>query len=563
MSFIKKEQCVTPWNVEGAIVDGKITNIDYTRLIEKFGTNYIDDTLLERFERLTGKKLHRLLRRGPSSSSMHLGHMVPFLFCKWLQDELTLEDTRQYAKENAKDIIACGFDPDKTLIFADTYSISGAFYHNIVRVSNKCKATFGFKEEIYSDSIGKYHFVSIQAAPSFSNSFPNIFGTRTDIPCLIPMAIDQDPYFRLTRDVSDRLGYLKPSLIHTKFFPSLQGHGTKMSGSLEHTAIYMSDTVSQIKNKINKYAFSGGGATLEEHIKKGGNPDLDVSFTYLMYFLENDDELEKIRCDYSSGKMLTSELKAITIKVLQDFIIGFQEQLALVTDDIIFKTNVLFYLILLMMDTEHSVFNVMGQDFVIKELGKGSYGIVWPFAAKNVQDGTYSRVAIKKITNIFSKKMLAKRALREIMLLTHFRNHKNITTLYDMDIINPSTFNELYLYQELDLDANQFKHTSAQNYIRGLSIVPKISYSKIFPYANPNALDLLNRLLTFDPDDRISCENALEHPYLVIWHDPKKEPVCSKQFDFGFEALDDIQEIKQMIINEVSTFKKLIKNFPI
>ncbi|KAG5438218.1 hypothetical protein PCANB_003069 [Pneumocystis canis] len=368
MSFIKKEQCVTPWNVEGAIVDGKITNIDYTRLIEKFGTNYIDDTLLERFERLTGKKLHRLLRRKIVFSHRDFSNILdhyeqkkPFYIYtgrgpndeKYLfKQELTLEDTRQYAKENAKDIIACGFDPDKTLIFADTYSISGAFYHNIVRVSkyitySKCKATFGFKEEyailnildifyrIYSDSIGKYHFVSIQAAPSFSNSFPNIFGTRTDIPCLIPMAIDQDPYFRLTRDVSDRLGYLKPSLIHTKFFPSLQGHGTKMSGSLEHTAIYMSDTVSQIKNKINKYAFSGGGATLEEHIKKGGNPDLDVSFTYLMYFLENDDELEKIRCDYSSGKMLTSELKAITIKVLQDFIIGFQEQLALVTDDIV------------------------------------------------------------------------------------------------------------------------------------------------------------------------------------------------------------------------------------
>ena len=42
-----------------------------------------------------------------------------------------------------------------------------------------------------SDNIGKCHFAAIQAAPSFSNSFPQIFGERSDIPCLIPCAIDQ------------------------------------------------------------------------------------------------------------------------------------------------------------------------------------------------------------------------------------------------------------------------------------------------------------------------------------------------------------------------------------
>ncbi|KAG4304116.1 hypothetical protein PORY_002480 [Pneumocystis oryctolagi] len=379
----ENEQVVTPWEAKGANINGKIQMIDYDRLIEKFGTKYLDDMLLERFEALTGRKLHRFIRRkivfshrdfsnildqfeqkkpfyiytgrGPSSLRMHLGHMVPFLFCKWLQDvfsafvviqltddekylfkqELTLEDTYRYSIENAKDIIACGFNPEKTLILIDTDFVSGDFYRNVVRISkyityNKCKATFGFKEE---DSIGKYHFVSIQAAPSFSNSFPKIFKGATNVPCLIPMAIDQDPYFRLTRDVADRLGYLKPSLIHTKFFPSLQGHGTKMSASIGNTAIYLSDTPLEIKNKINKYAFSGGGATLEEHITKGGNTDLDVSFNYLMYFLEDDDQLEQIKNDYSSGKMLTHELKSITIQVLQELISEFQERLKLVTDD--------------------------------------------------------------------------------------------------------------------------------------------------------------------------------------------------------------------------------------
>jgi tryptophanyl-tRNA synthetase len=63
----------------------------------------------------------------------------------------------------------------------------------------------------------------------FPNSFKHIFGDRTDIPCLIPCAIDQDPYFRMTRDVAPRLRYMKPALLHSKFFPALQGENTKVS----------------------------------------------------------------------------------------------------------------------------------------------------------------------------------------------------------------------------------------------------------------------------------------------------------------------------------------------
>lgn len=47
---------------------------------------------------------------------------------------------------------------------------------------------------MYRDNVGMYQFAAVQATPSFSNSFPQIFGERDDIPCLIPCAIDQDPY---------------------------------------------------------------------------------------------------------------------------------------------------------------------------------------------------------------------------------------------------------------------------------------------------------------------------------------------------------------------------------
>lgn len=88
------------------------------------------------------------------------------------------------------------------------------------------------------------------------------------------------------------------------------------------------------KKKINRYAFSGGRATAEEQHTHGGNPDVDVSFQYLTFFLEDDEELENIRQSYISGTLLTGELKARCIKELQDFVAGFQERKRAVTDEI-------------------------------------------------------------------------------------------------------------------------------------------------------------------------------------------------------------------------------------
>ena len=47
--------------------------------------------------------------------------------------------------------------------------------------------------------------------------------------------------------------------------------------------------------QINRYAFSGGGATVEEHKEKGGDCDVDISYQYLTFFMEDDERLEEIR----------------------------------------------------------------------------------------------------------------------------------------------------------------------------------------------------------------------------------------------------------------------------
>jgi tryptophanyl-tRNA synthetase len=129
-------------------------------------------------------------------------------------------------------------------------------YPNIVKIQsavtfNQIKGIFGFDD---SSSCGKIAFPAIQAAPSFSSSFPHIFGhdINKQVPCLIPCGIDQDPYFRMTRDVAPKIGFLKPSLIHSKFVPGLKGPRSKMSASDPSSAIFVSDSPKEIANKVNQ-----------------------------------------------------------------------------------------------------------------------------------------------------------------------------------------------------------------------------------------------------------------------------------------------------------------------
>ncbi|CAF3112645.1 unnamed protein product [Rotaria socialis] len=375
---------VTPWDVNAE----SDTGIDYDKLIRRFGSSKISPELITRIESIIKKPVHHFIRRGiffshrdlesiltvyeqqkpfflytgrgPSSEAMHLGHLIPFIMTKWLQDafdvplviqmtddekflwkDITIDDANKYAYENAKDIIACGFDPTKTFIFSDFDFMAQCpnFYRNICRIQksvtfNQVKGIFGFTE---SDCIGKIAFPAIQAAPSVSSSFPFIFGEKLkqELPCLIPCAIDQDPYFRMTRDVAPRLNFPKPSLIHSTFFPALQGSKSKMSASDPNSSIFLTDSPKDIKTKINKHAFSGGKDSIEEHRAKGGDCDIDVSFQYLTFFMDDDQRLEEIRQDYSSGKLLTGELKKILIEVLQTLVAQHQERRKQVTSDVV------------------------------------------------------------------------------------------------------------------------------------------------------------------------------------------------------------------------------------
>ena len=137
----------------------------------------------------------------------------------------------------------------------------------------------------------------------------------------------------MTRDVAPRLGFRKPALIHSKFFPPLQGRGGKMSGSIANSAVFLTDTPKQIKDKINKHAFSGGQATAELQRELGADLSVDVPYEWLTFFLEDDDRLAQIARDYSSGAMLSGEVKKELIGVLTTMVNEHQERRKLVTEE--------------------------------------------------------------------------------------------------------------------------------------------------------------------------------------------------------------------------------------
>src|SRR5919198_4261906 len=358
---------VTPWEVEG--------DIDYGKLVVKFGTQQITSELLQKIKTMTGE-IHPLLKlgyffshrdfdwildkkssgesfylytgRGPSGM-VHMGHLMPWIFTKYLQEKFdskllfqltddekflysqdrTMKEIEHYTYENILDIIAMGFDPKKTKIVVNTKHIQH-LYPIAIAVAKRitfstARAVFGFSN---STNIGMIGFPPVQAAPCF---LPSVIENKPT-PVLIPAAIDQDPYWRMTRDVADRMGYYKPSQIHSKFLPGL-GISGKMSSSKPETALFTTDDPEVIEKKVSN-AFTGGQPTVELQRQLGGNAIECPVFWYLRYFFDTEKQSDERLLKCNSGNLLCGECKSDLAKESKSFIIEFQKRREKAKDNI-------------------------------------------------------------------------------------------------------------------------------------------------------------------------------------------------------------------------------------
>jgi len=352
-----EEFTVTPWKVEG--------KIDYERLKVLFGTSSLDEPLLERLRGVLGRPLHPLLERGiyfshrdlpwvldeyqrgnhfalytgrGPSGDVHLGHLTPFEFCSYLQErlhvdmwvqmtddekflfkkDLALDEAHRLGMENLLDLLAPGFDPKRTHVLFDTISIR-TLYPISLEVAKRvtfstAKAVFGFAHQ---NNIGSIFYTAIQAAPAF---LPSKLAGHP-VPCLIPCGIDQDPHFRVARDVAESLGYPKPALLHNILLPSLQGEG-KMSSSdsAKDTAIFLRDSPSDVKRKLSN-AFTGGRATVAEQRRIGAVPEIcSVWSMWRSRFAPNQKEFDEITRTCRNGELLCGECKLRLVPRVQNFL---------------------------------------------------------------------------------------------------------------------------------------------------------------------------------------------------------------------------------------------------
>ncbi|CAN1344347.1 Mitogen-activated protein kinase 7 [Linum perenne] len=242
----------------------------------------------------------------------------------------------------------------------------------------------------------------------------------------------------------------------------------------------------------------------------------------------------------------------------------------------------------------------------IKPVGRGAYGIV----CSSINRETNEKVAIKKINNVFDNKTDALRTLRELKLLRHVRHHQNVIALKDVMVpAHRLSFRDVYLvYELMDTDLNQIIRSSqalsddhcryfvfqllrglsylhsanilhrdlkpgnllvnancdlkicdfglgnskARRYIKSLSHSRGVDFSHLYPRADPQAIDLLQRMLVFDPTKRITVDEALRHPYMSGLYDPRRDvPAARACVDLDVDENVGEDVIREMMWDEM------------
>ncbi len=271
------------------------------------------DKVLDEYKK--GKKFAIVSGRGPSGP-MHLGHLFVFSVVRYLQrtfdveayiplsdDEKlvfgkvdSLKETEYWAIDNAKVIMALGFDPEKTHIYIS--SEQNWVYRYALDISKRLtfstvKSALGVSESV---NIGVPFYAAVQIAHILQPTIDK--GVRV----VVPIGLDQDVFMRLTRDVADKMGLPKPASLYIKFVPGINDE--PMSSSKPDSAIFVGDVGRDLLNKVFR-TITGGKGTIEEQRREGADPGKCNIFQWLNFFIFKS---EKQKNDYGkkceSGEIL-------------------------------------------------------------------------------------------------------------------------------------------------------------------------------------------------------------------------------------------------------------------
>eukprot|EP00094_Tigriopus_californicus_P001580 TCALIF_01527-PA protein Name:"Similar to rl Mitogen-activated protein kinase ERK-A (Drosophila melanogaster)" AED:0.20 eAED:0.28 QI:0/0.5/0.6/1/1/1/5/685/403 len=109
-------------------------------------------------------------------------------------------------------------------------------------------------------------------------------------------------------------------------------------------------------------------------------------------------------------------------------------------------------------------------------------------------------------------------------------------------------------------DTEFIKNPKARTFLLELPKRPRVEWKVTYPKAGPELLSLLDKLLTFNPDQRVTVEQALADVYLKPYYDPTDEPTSETPFNVDMELDDDLNtdQLREMVFIEVQNFKRRV-----
>ena len=346
---------VNPWGSEELKIDEKLIKNFGLKEFSKEERNKFDHYLFKRGivvahrdfdiikKCITNNKPFIQLTGIASSGPIHLGHKVDidlFLYFKSIGAKSyfsvsdidayvsrpdskvpSLTKAKEFAVDNIAHLLALGVKKEDIYLQSKKEQRYYEFAFEISKkiTENSFRAIYGHLDPgKLSANLLQYADILHLQLDEFNGQMPSITG----------IGVEQDPHAKACRDIARRLPYklFLPSFIYFSHQSGLQV-GKKMSASEPDTAIFLDDSPSEIKRKINK-AYSGGRDSVEEHRKLGGVPEKDKAFEVLLYHHPDSDFIQQVYKDYKKGKLLSGELKKICMDFLTKFLEKHQKKLS-------------------------------------------------------------------------------------------------------------------------------------------------------------------------------------------------------------------------------------------
>lgn len=332
---------------------------DYSQLMEKFGIDSFDELLPEIpepshlmrrniiFGHRDFDKILKAIKKDENyvvmtglmpSGKMHLGHKLVVDQLIWYLEhgaeiylcvadleshiarDFSLDEARKFANEEyLENYQALGLNLEKCHVYfqSQSDSVQKLAYTLGKKVTfSELRAIYGYENDTNASRIF-YPMIDVSDILR-----PQLEEFEGPTPTVVPVGIDQDPHLRLARDVAKRFekefDFIPPSSTYSRLIPGLTGD--KMSSSNPKSAIFLTDSVEEVSEKIDN-AVTGGRHTIEEQKEKGGKPDECMIYSFYVYhLLPDDDELLEVRESCESGEITCGECKEKAFDLLKEFL---------------------------------------------------------------------------------------------------------------------------------------------------------------------------------------------------------------------------------------------------